>query len=450
MRRLVNVAGGLLGLLILGVLATALVLTSSGLGRSVEPASQALQSPIETPTQPPYPPPATPTPIPRCTFAARLAPVEPGPPLEAYQFSEPRVVLTHASAIGIAGWLPDGQQLLITRDIPGTNRNSIDVFNISTGELSTYAEREGYDGKPVWLPALRTVAYATFVEGRHELWISRGPQRVERLVPDVWGVSLAVAPDGKHLWNFSRANPDRPQQLNVETRATQPVSLDLASLRYPKYPEPVQSRLGLSAFQIAWRPDGSQLVFYTQPWTFLFDMRTNLVCEIELGRSESENTPIWAMEAKWSPNGRYLAFITTGSFPGQASGMGAAILYTDLTILDTGTGDLHTLQLAPDLNGGQHYITDISWAPDSRYLAALGVIRLTETGSEKAGLFIVDVTKGEFQQILSEHEFGGGLWNWQLAWALSDAQLAVNCPTPEEGRLCIISVRPKGTREEQP
>ncbi len=468
MKRILNIVGGLLGLLVLVGLAVALAMTFSGLRREVQPLSQALQSPIETPTLPPYPPPATPTPpgppatptvaptpIPRCTFAARPAPVEPGPPLEAYQFSEPKIVLTHPAAIGIAGWLPDGQRLLITRDVPGTNRQSIDVLDVQTGELSTYAEREGSSGKPVWLAALKAVAYLTLVAEKGEeqpiryhpeLWISYGsPQRVECLISDVWG-ALAVEPDGKRLWYFSRANLDRPQQLNVETKAIQPAPLDLAPLRYPKYPEPVQSMLGLSAFQIAWHPDGSQLVFYTQPWTFLFDMRTNQICEIDLGRSEPENMPIWAMEAKWSPNGRYLAFITIGSLPDQASGTGAAILYTDLTILDTRTGDLRTLQPAPDINPGQHYVTDIAWAHDSRHLAVLGLVRMDEVGIAYDGLFFVDAVSGEFRRILPDHEFGGA-WGWEAAWSPSGSLLAVLCPrilntSPPtgEGGLCTVQV----------
>lgn len=95
-------------------------------------------------------------------------------------------------------------------------------------------------------------------------------------------------------------------------------------------------------------------------------------------------------------------------------------------------------------------MTDMAWAPDSRYLAVLGTVRITETGSEKEGIFIVDVDQGEFHQILSNYDFGGGLWGSQLAWDPSGSQLAVNCPTPEEGRLCIILVRPKGAQEEQP
>ncbi len=61
MKRLLNIVGGLLGLLVLIGLAVVLAMTFGGLRREAEPASQAFQSPIETPTQLPYPPPATPT-----------------------------------------------------------------------------------------------------------------------------------------------------------------------------------------------------------------------------------------------------------------------------------------------------------------------------------------------------------------------------------------------------
>lgn len=473
MRRLLKVAGGLLGLLALGVLAIVLAFTFRGLQRGTEPASRVFQSPIETPTLPPYPPPVTPmppgppatptpppypppatptppgpsatptiapTPVPRCTFAAPPVPAVPGPLLDAHTFSEPQVVLTHTSAIGIAGWLSDGQRLLITRDIPGTNRQAIETFNIRTGELSVYAERNGSNGKPIWLPALNAVAYSTLVDQHHELWVSRGdPQRVERAVPDVLGLSLATEPDGKHLLYFSRLTGERPQQLNVETRAVQEMPLDLAQLRYPKYPEPVQSMLGPSVFKIVWRPDGSQVVFYTIPWTFLFDVTTNQVCEIDLGQTRVEHMPIWALEAKWSPNGRHLALITTGTFPGQASGTGASILYTELTILAMETGSLRALQPAPDINGGQHYVTDMAWAPDSQIIAIRAAVEEKE-GVLYEGLYLVEVLTGQNKHMLPQTMFTGGDAGWSLAWSPDGHRLAVNCPTRNEGRLCLIAV----------
>lgn len=458
MKRLLNIVKGLLGLLALGALAVALALTLGELRRDSAPVS--FQSPIETPTLPPYPPPITPAPspptipAPPCTFVGRPAPVEPWPSLEAYQFSEPKIVLTHPAAIGIAGWLSDGQRLLITRDVPGTNRQSVDVFDVQTGELSIYAERDGSSGKPVWLPDLKAVAFLTLVaeEGeeqpiryRPELWISYGnPQQVERLTSDVRG-ALAVEPDGKRLWYFLRSEPDHLQIYDMETRSVQAAPLDLAPLRYLKPGLEWAMRDRSPEFKMVWRPDGSQVVLYSQFWTFLLDLKTNSVCELDLGDyiAERMDIPPWALEAQWSPDGRYVAFITTGS-------LNLPFRHTELTILDMRTGERRTLSPSPDIEPGRHYVTDMTWSPDNRYLVVLEVVRMTEAGTEKEGLFIVNAATGEFQQILPEYEFGGGSESMQLAWDPTGSFLAVNCPTPEEGKLCIISVNPKGIQEEQP
>ena len=451
MKRILKLLGSLLGLLALVALVIALTTTFQNLRGESQPAAQLFQSPIETPTQPPYPPPATPTPagppatptptsIPRCIFTGRTAPIEPATPLKAYRFSEPRVVLTHTSAIGIAGWLPDGQQLLITRDIPGTNRNTIDVVDVRTGGLSTYAEREGSNGKPVWLPALRAVAYTTLVEQYPELWISYGtPQQVERLVPDAWG--LAVGPDGKSLWYFTRANADRPQVLNVETRAVQPAPLDLALLRYPKPGLEWAMRNRLPPFRMLWHPDGSQMLLYSQFWTFLFDTRTNQVCELGLGEyiPERMDIPPWAIEAKWSPNGRYLAFITTDS-------LNAPLRRTELTILDMNTGERRTLSPGPDIEPGRHYVWDIAWAANSQQLIALAQ---TETiqGRPIQKLYLIDSHTGDSLQVMPDVLGGGTSEGWQLAWSSDGQTLAVKCPTwleteptVSEDRICLISV----------
>ncbi|MEM4203427.1 MAG: hypothetical protein QXS54_05085 [Candidatus Methanomethylicaceae archaeon] len=454
MKCLPSIMRGLLGLLALGALAVALALTFEGLRRGAAPAS--FQSPIETPTLPPYPPPITPAPspptipAPPCTFAARPAPAEPGPPLEAYQFSEPKIVLTHPAAIGIAGWLPDGQRLLITRDVPGANRQSIDVLDVQTGELSTYAEREGSSGKPVWLPALKAIAYLTLVaeEGeeqptryRPELWISYGsPQRVERLTSDVRG-DLAVEPGGKRLWYFLRSEPDHLQIYDVETRSVQAAPLDLAPLRYLKPGLEWAMRERSPRFQMAWRPDGSQAVFYSQFWTFLLDIKSNQWCELAVGdyNPKAMEIPPWPLEAQWSPDGRYVAFITTDSLQ-------MPLRRTELTILDVSTGERRTISPAPDIEPGRHYVTDIAWAPDSHHLAVLGVVRMDEVGVEYQGLYLIDTAVGEFQRVFPDREFGGA-WGEALAWSPDGLQLAVLCPrilrrNPPvgEGGLCLASL----------
>lgn len=449
MKKLFKGIGSILSLLALLLLVLAFIWLLRGRAPT---GSVSLQSPLPTPTSPrstptppratPTPPPSRPVPAPRCTFAGLPAPEVSEPSLEAYVFSEPQVVLTHTSSIGIADWLPDGQRLLITRDIPGTNCQTIETFNAHTGEIQVYAQREGANGKPIWLSELRGVAYSTLAGQQHELWISWGePTQAERIVPRVDGLSLAVTPDGQRLLYFSSPASSQPQLWDVAAQVTRPMPLDLARWKYPKYPRSVQPRL--TPFQAAWHPNGSQVVFYTQPWTFLFDMKANQVCEIDLGRSEAEDVPIWALEAKWSPDGRYLALITTGSFPGQASGTRGSILYTDLTILDARTGDLHTLQPAPDINPGQHYVTDITWAPNSQVIAARAVVKEKE-GIMYEGLYLAEAADGQSNRILPETVFTGGDAGWSLAWSPDGHRLVLSCPTRNEGRLCTITVTTQG------
>jgi len=361
--------------------------------------------------------------------------------LDVYQFSEPRVVLTHTSAIGIAGWLADGQQLLITRDIPGANRNSIDVLNIRTSELSTYAEREGNSGKPVWLPAFGAVAYVTLVEEerheqrisyRPELWISYGnPQQVERLAPDVMGLSLAVEPDGNHLWYFSRSEPDRPQVFDGESRVIQTAPWNVAAWKYPKPDLGWAMRDRSPQFTMAWHPDGTRVVLYSQFWTFLLDVKTNRVCELTLGeyKPEAMDIPPWPLEAQWSPDGRYLAFITTDS-------LDMPFRRTELTILDMATGERRTLSPGSDIEPGRHFVTDIAWAPNGQMLAVLATVEYRD-GTTWEGLYLVEATTGQNKHLLPHIVFPAGDFGWNLAWSPNGDSLAVTCLY---GPLCLIEV----------
>jgi WD40 repeat protein len=389
-------------------------------------------------------------PVPPCLFAGQPVPAEPGPPFEAYRFSEPRVVLTHPSAIGIAGWLPDGQQLLITRDIPDTNRNSIDLFNVRTGELNTYAERDGSSGKPVWLPALRAVAYITLVaeKGQEppivyhpELWISYGnPQQVERLTSDIRG-ALAVEPGGKRLWYFSRSEPDRPQVFDGESRVIQTAPWNVAAWKYPKPDLEWAMRDRSPQFTMVWHPDGTRVVLYSQFWTFLLDVKTTQVCELTLGEynPEAMDIPPWPLEAQWSPDGRYLAFITTDS-------LNLPLRRTELAILDMETGERRTLSPGPDIEPGQHYVYDIAWVANSQQLIALAQTE-TSWGRPIQKLYLIDARTGDSQQIMPDIFGGGTIEGWQLAWSPNGQTLAVKCPTwletePTivEDHICLISV----------
>ena len=464
MKRLLSITGGLLGLLALTALAVALALTFERLRTDVKLASQAFQSPIETPTQPPYPPPASPTPpappatptvapipVPRCTFAARPAPAEPGPPLEAYRFSEPQVVLTHTSAIGIAGWLPDGERLLITRLIPGQPREYVEVFNTRTGQLQRYGERHSLPGKPVWLAAHQAVAFADVAsDNQVVLRISRGEAApVETPVAGLAASFLEASPDGRQVVFFPLDAQNRPEALDVAQtkRQTFPGTLPLTSWQELSA---LSQQYGPEPYRATWSPLGNQLAFYNDTGFYLVDGPSGQICEVDLGFEEGETRygKRWAFVARWSPNGRYLAMLTTlGDAP---------VGFSDLTILDTSTGELRSTHPERYIEPGRYYVTDLSWAPNSRDLAILVTVKVDEIGASFDELYLAEIMSGEFRPLLSGWDFGRP-WGGSLAWSYDGLQLAVLCPRPlqttpptAENRLCIIPIDRGDIKEGQP
>lgn len=431
MKRLLNIVGTLLGLLALGAMAVALALTFGGLRTDTEPPSQAFQSPIEPPAPispppraTPTPPGATSTPIPRCTFGSGLAPeVSSGPSLDAYVFSEPRVALTNAPALGIVDWLPDSQRLLITRGISGTNRQTIETVDIRTGETRVYAKRRSAGQKPVWATTLDGIAYTTVVDGQVELRFSQGdPELTQWQADGLASTFLATDPSGQ--WLLYLLDGKRPQLLNLTTKATQSVGVDLSQWEYST---PLQ-QAPPTIYQMAWRPGTSQVAFHNNVYFFLVDVESGQSCEVDLGWEGG--VPSWAVVARWSPDGRYLAMLTTTGVP--------PVGFVDLSILDTATGELRSMHPEVYINPGQYYVTEIAWAPNSHVVAILAAVEEKE-GALYRGLYLVEVATGRNRRMLPQTRivFPGGNAGWNLAWSPDGSYLAVTCLYDP---LCLIEV----------
>lgn len=442
MKRLLSIAEGLLGLLILGALAIMLTLTFGGLQADEKPASQDFQSPIETPTPPgtPATPTVAPTPVPCCSFAARSAAAELATPLEAYRFSEPRVVLTHTSATGIAGWLPDNQRLLITRLMPEQSREYVEIFNVQTGELQRYGERHSFDAKAVWLTTTQAVAFVDVSSDRQVvLRISRGESGpVEEVVSGLAAPYLAASPDGRRVVFFTQVAQNRPEAFDATQaqRQTFPVTLPLTSWQELSA---LGQQYGPEPYRATWSPSGNQIAFYNDTGLYLFDLPSGQICEVGLGFEESEAQygKRWTFYVQWSPNGRYLAALSAiGDLP---------VHFIDLILIDMNSGERRTL--SPGLDLEQHYVYDFGWAANNQQLITLAQ---TETiqGRPIQKLYLIDVQTGDSRQVMPEYVFGGGtIESWQLAWAPNGQTLAVKCPTwfevePTilEDRICLISV----------
>jgi Tol biopolymer transport system component len=395
-------------------------------------------------TDTPYPPPGTeeassPEHPSQCQFG-------PGPTLEVgetsledYTFSEPQIVLTSTSGINLVEWLPDSQKILITNEIPGQNQQTIELFNPQSRERQSYAIRQRIDEPPAWFSELNAVIYPVMnilsidetnhrYEFTRQLWISQGnPENAQLIADNLSNFYVAVKPGDNQMTYLSGG------QLvlrNASLEVAQEVDFDSTHWEY------LSDRYPPAVYEIAWRPGSSQVVLYSNGdsggYTFLLDTSTGLVCELDLGG--------WALVARWSPDGRYLAVARSqGTLP---------IDFSDLVVLDTVSGKLYAMKITPEMDG-RHYVNNIAWSPDSRFLAAIGlVLPYAQSGSggsedEHRALYLVDFILGQTRQIISAYKFTGGFGKG-LIWAPNGSQLIAACHTGEEGRLCLIFVQESG------
>jgi len=337
-------------------------------------------------------------------------------------------VLTHTAAIEIAGWLPDGESLLIARGIAGTPRQTIETFNVRTGEMRRYAERHSSSSKPVWLAAQQAVAFvdATVTEGRAwwSLRLSHGEkQPVATLHTRLAFPDLAADPTGQQVSVLASDQGTRPVIVDVARQTSRTLDAQL----------PEAASTFEQAYHLAWSPRGKWLVCYSQVGFYLIEVATGQVCEADLGGQQYAPGKRWALDAQWSPDERYLAMLTT-------TGRLLPAKFSDLTILDTSTGELRSVRPEADSTPGLHYVTDMAWSPDSQTIAIRSAVAEKE-GILHEGLYLVEAKTGQTRRMLSQTMFiGGGYAGLSLAWSSDGSQLAVNWPTQTEGRLYLIAV----------
>jgi len=343
------------------------------------------------------------------------------PGLGDYIFGPPQVVLTHTTAMGIAGWLPDSQNLLITRLVPtDTIKEYIETFNVQTGEQRRYGERHTGGPKPFWLETIHKVAFtnqASLQPASYDLWVS-GYGATQARQPLRRGITLwSVAGRG----NVVALVPQGQRQLLWIDDSGQPVArplIDLGALGF--VPED-----GTTVFSMILSPDGQKLALYNRLGFFIVDVLTGtLERAIDLGDVLDRGKRLTSY-VRWSPDGHYIAVL---AMAGQGRG-----LIMDLIIVDTGTGALRKIDLGTK-------VTEVAWAPNSRHLAVWAVITQQE-GTNWAGLYLVDATTGETRRMLPETLFGGSYtWTWNMDWSPDGNTIAVTCPGMSKPSLCLIPV----------
>jgi hypothetical protein len=366
-------------------------------------------SPLPTPTATPegYALPADPI-VPPCLFEPPPGgvPAEPITPLTAYSFSEPQLVLTTTTHIDIQQWLPDSAMLLISRESGISQTVSVELVNTTTGNIIEIVEARRYLRKPRWLAEDSTVIWRElgdmldsvpgYWEPGYQLR-SFEPLSERRLSSSGNGASIThdVSPDGKKFVFLSLPGGTQPLIWNQETKTLHALPVDLATWRYqngPIYP--------FQPFNVNWHPGGEQILFWDGTWVFLYDLRTDTGCEIDIDALIPPHSPFtFIQEASWSPNGRYL-LLKNAEYPPYTMTHGPHDL---VLILDTYTGEAVQYALGS-------LVVNLSWAPDSQT-----VVMTKKTGEDMDsygrfnlyGLFLFNVRSGETGQILPEQEGGG-------------------------------------------
>ncbi|MBI3959562.1 MAG: hypothetical protein HY328_12205 [Chloroflexi bacterium] len=379
-----------------------------------------------------------PTPLPTATASA----------LDNIRLGEPRVVFTHSSAIGVIEWLPNSQEVLLTLQQPDVLTETIETLNITSGQRRLLAARASEPSRPIWLgkadrlaysmrPNPEEVVYELRFSGPSDDQSSQRPEGVDRIAPTISGRGdrLLIVHNGQV----------RVLRIGPNDQSTEESVIDLKDAGFD--PDNWRTR-----FRSEWSSSGDKVALYDTQGFAILDLQSGLLRRYGLGEEQSEAYgygPRWVYDARWSPDGERIALITT---VGETDG--TSLAYSDLTILNTSTGDFANQKIG-------RFVTDVAWLPDGYLLAVLAVLGIDQVGVERQGLFLADgmtSTAGhqlEFRQITSDYDFGG-TWGMSLAWTSNRSMLIVPCPrrlqqNPPivEARLCTIPADIK-TRQENP
>lgn len=392
-----------------------------------------------------YPAPWTPASntqtISSCVFTDLASTETTKPPLDKFIFSDPQVIFESSPEIQVIEWLPDSQRILLGlsyQTIGGQIHHIAETLNIATNETEIFVD-ESSPIWPLWVPQVGAVAYEMVKlheQGNgfdRELWLSYGQLETSELITTNFIGNVITASNSQFVL-FTSDNSEQLQKLDLISGQITTLSINPSKWQSQFFPnlQAFNSFFTLAGFQMDWHPQGEQVLIYQFPVVFLYNLKNEEVCEIYFG--ETSAGIISPLKAVWSPNGRYLALLTSAKHNTDSWG------FVDMAILDLQTNTKLTVQPSP-----YKYVSDFVWSPDSQYLAVLGKVTEREISRSQDGLFIIEASTGKFQQGVPEQTFGyATLLNH--AWSPDGTHLAILCPNPlldEPIKLCLISLEVK-------
>lgn len=415
---------GVVGLVGVAIVVVALV----WLLREQEAAPGAmLDSPLPTPPSQVTPTPSGATPM---------------PPSGGYKFGEPKVIFGHSSAINLIESLPNSDEVLLTLQQSGIITETIITLNFISGEQRVFGQRLGDPAKPVWLNEHQLVAFTartSLEELQHGLWINEAGESQGKQ-PDMLDVHPAILGYGDQVL-IGTKKVNQARLVDRFGRAVDGNSLDLRALGFD-----LGDLHRTTFFNMEKAPSDTRIALFDNQKFIIANLDTGETKEVDLGTKNTEfaTGPRWAMLARWSPNGRYIAMITTISND-------LPVYFTELAVWDSETGYLRFIGPSPFLRPEQwnwelDFISDVAWAPDSYHLAVMKSVRKDEFGIEYYGLHITSIDLDDLQPVLEGYEFGAS-WGNIFRWSSDGTKIVAACPKLAgieplefETQLCLIPV----------
>lgn len=412
---------GIVGLL--GVAVVVVALSRLLRGQEAAPGTM-LDSPLPTP-------PSQVTPTPSKTSSTEFV------------FGEPKVVFRSSSAINMIELLPDSDEILLTLRQSGIITETIITLNFISGEQRVFGQRLGDPAKPVWLNEHQLVAFTartSLEELQHGLWINKAGESQAKQ-PAMLDIHPAILAYGDQVL-VGAENVNQTRLVDRFGRAVDGNLLDLRALGFD-----LGDLHRTTSFIMEKAPSDARIALFDNQKFVIANLDSGETKEVNLGTKNTEFATglRWAMLARWSPNGRYIAMITTISDD-------LPVHFTELAVWDSKTGDLHFIGPSPFLRPEQwnwelDFITDIAWAPDSYHLAVMKPVRRDEFGIRYDGIYMVRIDQDDLRSILERYEFGGK-WGGILRWSSDGASVIAACPEmigvepfTFESQLCLISVQ---------
>ncbi len=363
--------------------------------------------------------------IPDCSFAAQAPPVSNTLSLDAFIFSEPRIVVTSETQIGLLEWISEAQSfLLIGHPVADSPKEVVETFNIRTGERKRYVEAQFAGHEPIWSSINRGVVFIEYLQdGRLALKLSFGLEKpMVDLALGIPRATFAVDPNHKQMVMLPNVTAQQAQMsiLSLEGIEKSPSHLEYLNLG-------LTGKYGLSL-----SPDGTRAAIYGKTGFYLWDRTRNNLCQLDLGSVGQEKR--WGGKVEWDSTGKFIVLITA------YNGQDGVVQDTELTLIDLTTGQQHILDFGQE-------VFYAYWIPQTYNLIILAYDAAAPSSGLK-DIYLLNPLTMEYKNISPDDSFFADRLVFE--WTVNKKAIFVPCGQAvdlgadyDEWRICEITAEVK-------